>query len=69
MNVRIKKHDLLVIEVCNFPFKKEPEKELRKNIEAQLKTGLLILPDGYKATLYKDVYINNVCVREVFKVD
>ena len=69
MNIRVKKHDLLVIEACKFPFKNESEKDLRKNIESQLKTGLLILPDGYKATLYKDVYINNVCIREVFKVD
>ena len=69
MNVRIKKHDLLVVEACNFPFKKESEKDLRENLVMQLQTGLLILPEGYKATLYKDVYINNVCIREVFKVE
>lgn len=70
MNVKIKKHDLLVIE-CAAYTRTSPlaHEQLRSLVISEVRTGVLCLPPGYKATLYQNVYINDVTISEVIKMD
>ena len=66
MNIKFKKHDLLIIECSHF-MKCDEKFDIRDLVIRQIHDGIICLPPGYTAKLYNNVHIADVTIQEIIK--